>query len=108
MSKKVVVVGAGVAGLSAGVYAQKCGFDVTILESHNLPGGICTSWNRKGYLLEGGMHWLAGSSPSQPEPPFSIYAVTRVLCLSVNKQKTTVGTVCMSCHKKTHALKMRA
>jgi len=66
MSKKVVVIGAGIAGLSTGVYAQKCGFDVTMLESHSIPGGICTSWKRKGYLFEGGMHWLAGSSPSQP------------------------------------------
>ena len=66
MKKKVMVIGAGIAGLSAGVYAQKCGFDVTILESHSLPGGICTAWKRKGYLFEGGMHWLAGSSASQP------------------------------------------
>ncbi|MDR2569194.1 MAG: oleate hydratase [Oscillospiraceae bacterium] len=66
MSKKVVIIGAGIAGLSAGVYAQKCGFDVTMLESHSMPGGICTSWKRKGYLFEGGMHWLAGSSTTQP------------------------------------------
>jgi len=66
MSKKVIVIGGGISGLSAGVYAQKCGFDVTILESHSIAGGICTSWKRKGYLFEGGMHWLAGSSRSQP------------------------------------------
>ena len=66
MKQKIIVIGAGIAGLSAGVYAQKCGFDVTILESHSIPGGICTSWKRKGYTFEGGMHWLAGSSPKQP------------------------------------------
>jgi phytoene dehydrogenase-like protein len=66
MSKKVIIVGGGIAGLSAGVYARKCGFDVTILESHSIAGGICTSWKRKGYLIEGGMHWLAGSSQAQP------------------------------------------
>jgi phytoene dehydrogenase-like protein len=58
---KVVVVGAGIAGLSAGIYAQKSGFDVTICESHTIPGGSCTSWRRNGYLFEGGMHWLNGS-----------------------------------------------
>jgi len=63
---KVIIIGGGIAGLSAGVYAQKCGFDTTILESHNIPGGICTSWKRKDYVFEGGMHWLAGSSPQQP------------------------------------------
>ena len=60
--KKVVIVGAGVAGLAAGVYARRAGFDVTIYEKHIIPGGLSTSWSRKGYLFEGGMHWLTGSS----------------------------------------------
>jgi phytoene dehydrogenase-like protein len=63
--KKVIIVGGGIAGLCAGVYAQKCGFDVTILESHSIGGGNCTSWKRKGYLFEGGMHWLTGSSEKE-------------------------------------------
>ncbi len=60
--KNVIIVGAGIAGLAAGVYAQKSGFNVTILEKHIIPGGLSTSWSRKGYLFEGGMHWLTGSS----------------------------------------------
>jgi phytoene dehydrogenase-like protein len=63
--KKVIIVGGGIAGLSAGVYALKCGFEVTILESHSIAGGNCTSWRRKGYLFEGGMHWLTGSSEKE-------------------------------------------
>lgn len=59
----VAIVGAGVAGLTAGVYARQSGFDATIFESHTIPGGASTSWRRKGYLFEGGMHWLTGSSP---------------------------------------------
>ena len=65
MSKKLIIIGAGIAGLSAAVYALKCGFDVTVLESHSIPGGNCTSWKRKGYLFEGGMHWLSGSNPNE-------------------------------------------
>lgn len=61
--KQVAVVGAGIAGLTAGIYALQSGFDVTIYESHTVPGGASTSWRRKGYLFEGGMHWLTGSSP---------------------------------------------
>jgi len=60
--KKVIIIGAGIAGLSAGIYATQSGFDVTILESHNIPGGASTSWRRKGYYFEGGLHWLTGSS----------------------------------------------
>ena len=61
-TKKVIIIGAGVAGLSAGVYARRAGFETTILEKHIIPGGLSTSWSRKGYLFEGGMHWLTGSS----------------------------------------------
>lgn len=64
--KKIVVIGAGISGLSAGIYAARSGFDVTILEQHIVPGGLSTSWSRKGYYFEGGMHWLTGSSPKMP------------------------------------------
>ena len=57
----VIIIGAGISGLTAGVYAKKSGFNVTILEHHIIPGGLSTSWTRKGYLFEGGMHWLTGS-----------------------------------------------
>ena len=61
--KKVIVIGAGISGLSAAIYAQKSGFDVTLCEQHSIAGGMCTSWRRKGYLFEGAVHWLTGSSP---------------------------------------------
>ena len=60
--RSVIIIGAGIAGLSAAVYLQRSGFDVTIYEQHTIPGGLSTSWSRKGYFFEGGMHWLTGSS----------------------------------------------
>jgi phytoene dehydrogenase-like protein len=63
MSKQVIVIGGGVAGLSAAIYARRSGFDVTLCEQHSIVGGMCTSWRRKGYLFEGAIHWLTGSSP---------------------------------------------
>ena len=65
MQKKVIVVGGGIAGLSAGVYAAKCGFNATVIENHSIAGGNCTSWRRKDYLFEGGMHWLTGSGEKE-------------------------------------------
>lgn len=59
---KIIIVGGGIAGLSAGIFARQSGIDATIIEMHSIPGGNSTSWKRKGYLFEGGMHWLVGSS----------------------------------------------
>jgi phytoene dehydrogenase-like protein len=53
---EVVIIGAGIAGLSLGCYLQMNGFNVQIFESHNTPGGLCTSWKRKGYLFDGCIH----------------------------------------------------
>lgn len=64
--KKIIIIGGGIAGLSAGVYAQRCGFDAIIFESHNIAGGNCTAWKRGDYLFEGGMHWLTGSRSQDP------------------------------------------
>jgi len=61
--KKVVIIGAGIAGLSAGCYAQMNGYRAEVLEAHTLPGGLCTSWKRKGYTIDGSCHWVTGSGP---------------------------------------------
>ncbi|MBK5112977.1 MAG: NAD(P)/FAD-dependent oxidoreductase [Candidatus Heimdallarchaeota archaeon] len=60
MKKKVAVIGAGIAGLSAGSYLQKFGFDTEIFEAHSKPGGLCSWWNRTGFTIDGCIHWLPG------------------------------------------------
>lgn len=62
----MIIVGGGVAGLSAGVYAQRCGFDSTIFEFHHTPGGVCTSWAHGPYVLDVGLRMLIGTSPENP------------------------------------------
>jgi phytoene dehydrogenase-like protein len=59
--KSIVIVGAGIAGLSAGCYARMNGYKTTLFEMHNLPGGLCAAWKRKGYTFDISMHMLAGS-----------------------------------------------
>jgi phytoene dehydrogenase-like protein len=61
MKKKVIIIGAGVSGLTAGIYARKAGFEVEIYESHFVAGGMCTGWKRKGYIVDGCIHWITGS-----------------------------------------------
>jgi phytoene dehydrogenase-like protein len=60
--KSVIIIGAGIAGLSAGVYARLNGYNCRIVEMHDLPGGLMTAWKRKGYVIDGCIHWLTGSS----------------------------------------------
>jgi phytoene dehydrogenase-like protein len=62
MTKRIAVIGAGIAGLSAGCYARMNGFDVDVFERHSLPGGLCTSWKRGDYTFDGCIHWLTGSA----------------------------------------------
>ncbi|MBR3041141.1 MAG: NAD(P)/FAD-dependent oxidoreductase [Eubacterium sp.] len=59
--EKVVVIGGGISGLSAGIYALLAGFDVTIYEKNAIPGGECIGWNRKGYHIDNCIHWLTGT-----------------------------------------------
>jgi phytoene dehydrogenase-like protein len=59
----VIIIGAGIAGLSAGVYAQRCGYHSRIYEMHSLPGGLMTSWKRKRYTIDGCAQYLSGSRP---------------------------------------------
>ncbi len=63
-NQSIAIIGAGFAGLSAGIYAQMNGYQTEIFEMGDLPGGLCTSWKRRGYTIDGCIHWLVGSSPS--------------------------------------------
>jgi len=66
MSGKIAIIGAGVAGLAAGCYAQMNGYQSHIFELHDIPGGLCTAWERKGYIIDGCIHYLFGSGAGQP------------------------------------------
>ena len=66
MEKKIIIIGAGIAGLAAGCYAQMNGYHSEIFELHDLPGGLCMAWERKGYTFDGCIHYLFGSDAGQP------------------------------------------
>lgn len=60
---KIVIIGGGIAGLCAGVYAEECGYHAIVLEQNGIPGGLATSWRRGEYTFETCLHWLLGSNP---------------------------------------------
>ncbi len=57
MSKKVVVIGAGFAGLSAACNLAADGFDVTVLEKNEVPGGRARHFTAEGFLFDMGPSW---------------------------------------------------
>ena len=66
MAKKVVIVGAGLAGLSAGICLQKKGISTEIFELAPWAGGQCTAWERSGYRFDGCIHWMVGTRTGDP------------------------------------------
>jgi phytoene dehydrogenase-like protein len=61
MGKDIIIIGAGISGLSTGCYAQMNGYKTSIYEMNKIPGGLCTAWQRKGFTFDISMHMLTGS-----------------------------------------------
>lgn len=66
MIKKAIVIGAGISGLVCANYLQRSGIQTLVFEQAAGPGGVSTSWKRKGYNFEGGIHWLIGAIKEIP------------------------------------------
>jgi len=60
---RIAIIGGGIAGLSAGIYARLNGFRPMVFEAQDRPGGVCASWEQQGYTVNGSFHWLVGSAP---------------------------------------------
>jgi phytoene desaturase len=60
LGKSVIIIGAGLAGLSAGCYARINGYRCHIFEHHSSTGGVAAAWKRKDYLIDGGIHFITG------------------------------------------------
>lgn len=67
--RSVIIIGAGIAGLSVGSYLQKNGYKTEIFELHHKAGGLCTTWERNGYTIDGCVHWWVGCNPEDPVYP---------------------------------------
>lgn len=71
-----MIIGGGVAGLSAGIYSAMNGFDTEIIEMHSVAGGQCTAWERNNFHFDYCLHWLVGTSKG---PFHEIWKETNVL-----------------------------
>jgi phytoene desaturase len=85
----VVIIGAGVAGLTAGSYLARKGFHVKVLEANSKIGGCCGSTEINGYSFNDGAQYLI--YPKLLDVVFSQLGFDRPDILRL-KRVTTPGT----------------
>jgi len=69
-SKRAAVIGSGFGGLSLAIRLQAAGFDTTILEKRDKPGGRAYVYEDKGFIFDGGPTVI--TDPSALEALFTI------------------------------------
>ncbi|MFW5960562.1 MAG: phytoene desaturase family protein, partial [Chitinivibrionales bacterium] len=60
---RVVIIGAGIGGLSLGIYLRLNRYETKILEMGHESGGVSVSWKRGEYIFDGATNWVPGTSP---------------------------------------------
>lgn len=63
--EKVLVIGSGIGGLSAGIILAKLGFEVTVIEKNRYPGGLMRSYSRQGVQCNVGLHYMGALDQGQ-------------------------------------------
>lgn len=63
MKYDILIIGAGLGGLTAGAKLAREGRKVLIIEQHSKPGGCATTFQRGCFTLEVGLHEMDGPSP---------------------------------------------
>ena len=62
---RVVIVGGGIAGLTAGILLAGHGVDAVLVEQHFALGGYLQGFSRKGVRFETGLHYVGACMPGQ-------------------------------------------
>lgn len=65
-NKRVVVIGAGVGGLTAAAVLARAGLEVTVLEAQTYPGGCAATYYHQGYRFDAGATLAGGFYPGGP------------------------------------------
>ncbi len=60
---KVIVIGAGIGGLTAGALLAKRGYEVKIFDQAIVPGGCASTFKRQGFTFDVGATQVAGLEP---------------------------------------------
>ena len=55
--KKIIIIGSGFSGLSAACFVAKAGYEVLVLEKHDMPGGRARVLKEDGFVFDMGPSW---------------------------------------------------
>ena len=58
----VLIIGAGISGLTTAYYLDKKGYDIVLLESQNFVGGNIKSSSKEGFICENGPNTILNLS----------------------------------------------
>lgn len=62
-----IIIGGGLGGLTAGAKLAKEGKMVCLIEQHYIPGGCATTFKRKDFTMEVGLHEMDGLDKNDPK-----------------------------------------
>ena len=63
MVHDTIVIGSGIGGLACASALAKCGHRVLVLEQHYIAGGLTSTFSRKGFTWDVGIHYLGDMGP---------------------------------------------
>jgi len=78
-SYDVVVIGAGLGGLSTAALLAKAGKSVLLLERHDRPGGYAHGFKRRGFHFDSGVHLVSGCGPEGYRHGSTIHKISRAV-----------------------------
>ena len=90
MSKKVLIIGAGISGLSAASVLAKQGYAVTVVDKHSTPGGRCRKFEDQGFVFDMGPSWYW--MPDVFERFFNQFGYTPTTTSSTPETERTAST----------------
>ncbi|HYM19424.1 MAG TPA: protoporphyrinogen oxidase, partial [Candidatus Kapabacteria bacterium] len=87
----VVIIGAGIRGLTAGFYLLKAGRSVLVLDESDRAGGMIRTINEGGYLLEYGPNSLRGDSHELADLISSLNLQGKIISPAISKPNNFIA-----------------
>ncbi|PJF20594.1 MAG: amine oxidase, partial [Phototrophicales bacterium] len=63
---KIIIIGAGIGGLTSAALLQQAGYQVTVLEAQSYPGGCASTYYHQGFRFESGATVVGGFQHNGP------------------------------------------